>query len=213
MEYHDEFMKAAHAAADGVNRAMQSYHDRFLTDEDDITGVLVGNLQAELQGITTGHLRWRVSLSIPRHRRGVAAEESLTGADILIHVALDSSILTYSKGLLIQAKRNEPNRAMRPDDHDRLVSQCEQMLMITPAAFVFAYARGGMRCGSANLIAGAAARRVYDQCVWTPYRFFLELFRCPIGDKRITSAHVSELPVAYQIGREVRIEARDRFEG
>jgi hypothetical protein len=32
-------------------------------------------------------------------------------------------------------------------------------------------------------------------CNWTSYRFFLELFRSPIGDPNLTSALVRDLPV------------------
>jgi hypothetical protein len=34
---------------------------------------------------------------------------------------------------------------------------------------------------------------LYDQCSWTAYRFFLEFFRCPIGDLTIKSANVDDL--------------------
>jgi hypothetical protein len=49
------------------------------------------------------------------------------------------------------------------------------------------------RSCSLTKIAGAADRTLYDQCSWTAYRFFLELFRCPIGDRTIKSADVADL--------------------
>lgn len=68
------------------------------------------------------------------------------------------------------------------------------MLDRTSAAFVFIYARGSMRCGSANRFTAAPDGGIYRRCSWTPYRFFLELFRCPVGDRRITSRNPKLLP-------------------
>ena len=62
---------------------------------------------------------------------------------------------------------------------------------------VFAYASDHMRVGSAGRIRGSSSRDVYSLCSWTSYRFFWELFRCPVGDHRITSAKFDELPVDY----------------
>ncbi|HWF96948.1 MAG TPA: hypothetical protein VG291_18510 [Xanthobacteraceae bacterium] len=67
------------------------------------------------------------------------------------------------------------------------------MLSHPAASFVFAYDPHGLRAGSATKIAGAADRTLYDQCSWTADRFFLELFRCPIGDRTIKTADVADL--------------------
>src|SRR4051794_41156355 len=101
----------------------------------------------------------------------------------------------YSKGVLVQAKRVEPETAMDNTQHHELIEQCDKMLAVTASAFVFDYARGSMRCAAASRIAGTTNRVLYGECNWTSYRFFLELFRCPIGDPRLTSALVRELPV------------------
>jgi hypothetical protein len=82
---------------------------------------------------------------------------------------------------------------MSPNPHTELVGQCNKMLSHSAASFVFAYDPRGLRAGSATKIAGAADRVLYDQCSWTAYRFFLELFRCPIGDRPIKSADVADL--------------------
>ena len=52
-----------------------------------------------------------------------------------------------------------------------------------------------MRCVAASRIVNSRRRDLYELCGWTPYRFFLELFRCPIGDTQFTSADISEVPV------------------
>ena len=193
----DEAMKIAARVADkAVARAMRKYRDELVTDEDDLTGVLVGQLDAAFEASRAGDehgVRW--SSSILRHRKGVAGEEKRIGADMIIHVSLSSPIQSYSKAVLIQAKRHEPGAIMSSSQHRDLVSQCQKMLDITPASFVFDYARNTMRCGSATKVSGSKNADLYSTCDWTSYRFFLELFRCPIGDPRITSAKASDLPV------------------
>lgn len=184
--------EAAHRASRAVDRAMTKYGHGLVTDEDDLTGVLIGNLDTELEG-QIGGLTW--STSILRHRKGQAAEEKRIGADMVIHVAFDTPKHRYSKGVLIQSKRVELGAPMSANDHRELVSQCGKMLKVTPASWVFDYARGSMRCGSASRIKGASNLIFSEECSWTPYRFFFELFRCPIGDERLTSALVRELPV------------------
>lgn len=201
--FEEDIREAARVADRAVNRAMAKYGSGHVTDEDDLTGVLIGNLDSELDG-RIGSLTW--STAILRHRKGVAAEEAKIGADMVIHVRFKTPDLTYSKGVLVQAKRVEPGVPMTAADHKELLAQCGKMLGVTPAAFVFDYARGSMRCASASRIAGTRSRVLYEECSWTSYRFFLELFRCPVGDPRLTSALVRDLPVPVVLEIKATIE-------
>jgi hypothetical protein len=196
MGFDDAMRTAAHSAEQAVSRAMAKYRDGLVTDEDDLTGVLVGSLDAEFSakgGSDIGGLQW--SSSILRHRKGVAAEEKRIGADMIIHVRVNTPIQTYSKAVLVQAKRQEPGDQMSAKERNELLGQCKKMLAVTPAAFVFDYAKGEMRCASTTKINGSTNNDLHAACNWTAYRFFLELFRCPIGDPRITSAKAADLPV------------------
>ncbi len=190
------FQDAAHTADRAVSAAMLKYSNGLVTDEDDITGVLIGQLDAafddEIGGIT-----W--SSSILRHRKGVAAQEKKAGADMLFHVSIKTPQLTYSKGVLIQSKRIDEDIAMTAIGHKELLGQCDKMLDITPASFVFNYTKSGMRCASATKIAGTSSRVLNDSCNLTSYRFFLELFRCTTGDRNITSAKFDDLQVPQGI--------------
>ncbi|MGN8171693.1 hypothetical protein [Agrobacterium sp. 22117] len=192
MGFEEAMRRAAKAADSAVHRAMRKYGDGLVTDEDDLTGVLVGNLDAEFSKNIAG-VEW--SSSILRHRKGVASEEGRIGADVIIHVAVKTKIQTYSKAVLIQAKRHQPGALMSKTEQMDLIGQCDKMLAVTPASFVFNYAMNDMRCGSASKISGSTNRDLYEACTWTSYRFFLELFRSPIGDPRLTSAKVKDLPV------------------
>lgn len=188
----DEAMREAARKADiAANAAMTKYAIDDVTDEPEITGVFIGQLDAVFDNEQFGGLTWRSK--IVRNGKGSAAEEKRTGADLLIHIKVSTPAMTYSKGVLIQAKRAEPNEYIT--NISRLQSQCLTMLSHTAASFVFVYAKGSMRCGSATRFSGTRDARIYRQATWRSYRFFLELFRCPIGDPNITSSRVSDLPV------------------
>lgn len=198
MTFEDAVVAAAHAANDAVNEAMADYRAGQVTDEDDLTSWLLGILRNTFRGVIGG-LTWRSS--VLRHRSGTAAEEKRIGADMLIHVSMTAGTQNYSKGVLVQAKRSEPNSYITNDQQKELISQCNKMLSYSPSSFVFDYAKGSMRCGSAMKIAGSSNKNLYDACDWTSYRFFLELFRCSVGDKNIRSPLVRDLrvPVALTI--------------
>jgi hypothetical protein len=191
LSFEDDIRAAARRAQAAVDRTIEKYASGFVTDEDDMSGVLAGNLDAELQGKIAG-LTW--TTSIVRHRRGIAAEEKAIGADLVIHMRLNTRQRSYSKGVLIQAKRYDYNELITPAKHKDVSDDCSKMLAITASAFIFNYGRNELRCGSASRIRGTVGLPLHRECEWTSYRFFLELFRCPIGDVNITSAKVSDLP-------------------
>jgi hypothetical protein len=192
MTFEEATREAARAATDAVRETMAEYKAGHHRQEEAITGVLLGSIRGALNGHRADGLSWTASTLT---NRGKGAEEKKYGADVLIHVTMTTPTQNYSKGVLVQAKRVEPGISMFPSEHRELVSQCGRMLDVTPAAFVFDYARGSMRCGAASRIAGSTRTDLYDLCGWTPYRFFLELFRCPIGDPRFKSATLVDLPV------------------
>ena len=193
------FKQAAHIADSAVNATMLKYSEELVTDEDDITGVLIGQLDAAFNCKVDG-IVW--SSSILRHRKGRAAQEKKVGADMLIHVSFKTPELTYSKGILIQSKRVDERTSMSEREHTELRRQCNKMLDVTPASFVFNYAKSGMRCASATKIAGTKDKMLHDSCNLTSYRFFLELFRCTTGDRNITSARFDELQIPQGISIE-----------
>ncbi len=189
MDFEEDMREAAKYADRGVRRAMNKLRYDII-DEDDLTGFLAGSIETELDGVI-GSLTW--STHIMRHRRGRAVEEKRFGADLLIHVSFKTATLQYSKGVLVQAKTLERYDHMTTEDRLRLTRQCKIMLGYTPASFVFDYSSTGMRCGSALAVSGSSDPALWDQCPWTSYRFFLELFRCPIGDEKISSANIYNL--------------------
>ena len=193
MTFNEVTKAAAKQATEAVNITVDNFRKRYVYDEDDVTGFLVGSLRTIFHGTQFGGVN--LEASVLRHRRGIAAKERMYGADLLIHVTMDTPTQKYSKGVLVQAKKSEHDDNWPERKRGILVDQCNKMLAVTAAAFVFNYSESGFRCGAATRVAGATnAFSIPYLCGWTPYRFFLELFRCPIGDPRISSASVAGLP-------------------
>ncbi|MEQ8698619.1 MAG: hypothetical protein RLT05_18935 [Bauldia litoralis] len=195
--------EAAHKAADITDTIMGDLGSGYVKHEDDLSGALVGAFRHGFQSLRTEGIIWNAS--VLTHRR--SGEEQTYGADLLLHVELDTPEQEYSKGVLVQSKRTPPDKNMPTAAHRDLKAQCEKMLGYSSDSFVFAYDPAGMRCGSAIRIAGAAGRNIYDQCSWTAYRFFLEFFRCPTGDRTITSARIEELQPRHAL----KLTGKGRF--
>jgi hypothetical protein len=189
MTFDETMAEVAHIADGAVWNTVRSLDRGRVKHEDDLNGVLVGKLEERMDGLRVRGLTFEAA--ILTHR--VGGEEGRYGADILIHVEMNTPEQKYSKGVLIQAKRVQRGQNMRARDHQDLVSQCHTMLAVTPASFVFCYDPSGVRSSSATRIAGGSGRDFYNRMEWTSYRFLLEMFRCPIGDIRITSADVADL--------------------
>ena len=186
-QFDSSMSEAAHVAAEATRFAMLEMASGRVYDEDDVTGALVGELNAALRSMI-GSFKWQAK--ILRHRRGKAAEELKYGADLLLHVDTQTPGRSFKKGVLIQAKKVEPDALMSRAEHERLQGQCETMLSHTPASYIFDYAESGVRVSSANKVSGLADRHLHSNCEWTAYRFFYEFFRCPVGDRDVTTTHI-----------------------
>jgi hypothetical protein len=189
MNFEDAMKKIARRAERATKLAMGKLASGRIKHEDDLTPALAQAIEYEVNQYKAGGVTW--DAAVLTHKR--SGEEGVYGADLLIHVKLDTPQYKYSKGVLVQAKRIGPGMIMSPKPHSDLLGQCTKMMDHSAASFVFAYDPRGLRAASASKIAGAADKALYDQCSWTAYRFFLELFRCPVGDKTIKSADVADL--------------------
>lgn len=196
MTFDDAMQAAAHAADAAVWKTVEKYNGGGVFDEPEISTYLISQLDSKMTG-QIGGLFW--SSAILRNVKGKAGEEKRIGADILLHVSVNTPTERYSKGVLIQAKKAEPKQPVSNSVMKELGDQCQKMLTHTPSSFVMSYSTKGFRAGSATRFTGTQNRDIHRVCTWTTYRFFLELFRCPIGDPRIISGRVKELPVPHVI--------------
>ncbi len=191
--FDDAMRKAAHIAADATKAAMREMSKGNVTDEDDVTGVLIGELNAALRG-QIGGFNWNAK--ILRHRKGIAAEEKAIGADILLHIATKGIGRDYEKGVLIQSKKIGRGGLLSKDELTSLQSQCEDMLSHSPASYVFDYSVSGVRASSANKISRTNARDLYGNCELTAFRFFFDFFRCTTGDRDVNADLVKTIMAA-----------------
>lgn len=191
--------RAAARATMAAAEAITSYADGTFKREDDITAGFIQAIKTKFDGRRSGSIRW--SASVLNRGPGSANEEGRVGADMLVHVMLNTPTYQYSKGVLIQAKRKDFGARLTTVEHGELVGQCGHMLAISPAAFVANYTKQEMRFSAATLIAGTQERDLSRACIWSAHRFFLELFRCPIGDPRITSAKFEHLQGVRIVGQ------------
>ena len=148
MTFDEAMQEAARRADQAVTSTMRRYRKGDVTDEPEITGELMGQLVTRFEKKVAGGISWNGNIA--RNGKGKAAEENRTGADLLMHVRVDTPTMSYSKGVLVQAKRFEPDDLAGSTELGKLRGQCKNMLMITPAAFVFDYAKGSMRVGPAT---------------------------------------------------------------
>ncbi len=167
----DSIREAAHRADEATSETMGAYQDETADYEVSITGGLAVALRTALNKKIKG-LSW--SAHILKTGRGSAAEESQVGADLIIHVSLNTPEVKYSKGVLVQAKRVEPNSSMGKEQYDELVKQCKQMLDVSASSFVFVYTLSGMRCAPASVVAATLQIVDFMICVYgRPIDFFL----------------------------------------
>ena len=76
---------------------------RHAYDEEDVTGCLFGSLVTVFDKTEIGGVK--LSATILRHGKGTAAEERRYGADMLMHVSMDTPTPSYSKGVLIRQRK------------------------------------------------------------------------------------------------------------
>jgi len=97
MDFDEAMKEAALAAERAVDSTTEKYNSSGVIDEPELSAYFIGQLDAELKG-QVGNVFW--SSTILRNGKGVAAEEDRVGADILLHVSVNSPIQKYSKGVL-----------------------------------------------------------------------------------------------------------------
>lgn len=166
-------------------------------DEDDITSQIFGAIQAVAPRLR-GDLEWgqeagdgRLNIEA-RHTlwRGRDAEESRSGTDALVVFESRLAIKRIRKGLLVQAKVvGSSGECSSAAERQRLVGQCDKMLQVTPASFVFSYRPSGFEIHSAASILASSGVFSKSLGTWPFHVFFRDFFTCWIGDRRI--AHVS----------------------
>lgn len=146
-----------------------------------MTDRMLGAIEESLRNYTKKGIRWSAKRLTDRGR---GSQESRYGADFMGILTIALPDFAVSKGFLAQAKlvRNGSSGNLR-----ELRTQCEKMLNLSPASFVFLYGCDGVRVVPAISVVGSKLDplQLYSR---SAQRFFEEHLECFIGDRDIQSA-------------------------
>jgi hypothetical protein len=179
---------ASQAIGKAVAGVVEQLNDGLVEHEPAMTDRFVQSIQTAVDGLSDGKLKWRAKTLTDRGRK---SQESVYGADIVATLDVRLPKLTVKKGFLAQAKLVKPGR---PVGMPQLREQCEKMLSVSPASFVFVYSTSGVSVVPAVTIANSdiPIKNLYSRSVQS---FFEEHFECFIGDQSICTPSASGLEV------------------
>jgi hypothetical protein len=156
-----------------------------IEQEPAFTDRMLGAIEHVMNGFQARGVRWQAKTMTDR---GPGAQEKRVGADFAGVFAADLPDFSVRKGFLAQAKLIRPGLPTSTTEHARLRSQCEQMLSLTPASFVFLYAPYGVSVVPAISIQSSNSLEPYEFYQRGVARFFEEHFESFIGDRRLQAA-------------------------
>jgi len=182
----DVAQRIAHAAEGAMDDLVRSRVEH----EPQFTDRMLGRIQQAMSDYESKGVRWTAKTLTSNIRD---SQEYRFGADFIGF--LDIALPDYSvrKGFLAQAKRLTPDDPFRSRDHAKLVGQCEQMLALSPASFVFLYSPTGIRIAPALSVKAASRQNphgLYTRAVVSFFELHLSSF---VGDSRIYAADIRAL--------------------
>jgi hypothetical protein len=206
--------RAANKIAAAGRMALQDLEHGRALQEPPVTDRLIAYIQYKLNDKSISGVQWH-ALTLPD--RGPNSAESQLGADLLSVVQFDLPDFKVAKGFLAQAKLVEPSSGFTSQDSHKLKDQCEKMLAVSPASFVFLYSlQSGILVVPAIEVLAARSCNPHELTSYTLARFFTEHFECFIGDRKFAQASRHQLDVLreeYRARRVLLIEARAELPG
>jgi hypothetical protein len=196
------------AATDAVTK---DYAEGDVGDEDDFSSQLCGRLKSKLndaqfqpsesklasdlskageQELRPSRIRLRARHLTWRGKRG---EEGVIGADIVLVLDVDIPAYHITKGLLIQAKRLERGKRFASSDAATLTKQCNDMLTVSPASFVFLYSKTAVTPVSATALWSNDAVSPYSLPTYPLGWLYNDFAICWVGDRRIKATDGASL--------------------
>jgi len=167
--------------AKAAKGAVDSYQARLIEQEPQITDRFLGACQHSINNTRIGGVHWVAKTFTDR---GSNSQEKHFGADFLCSFSLKLPTFTVSKSFLAQAKRVEPSDYFSPTTCADMSSQCENMLGISPASFVFLYSRqAGVQVVPAISVVSARPCNPHELTSYSVSEFFTDHFECFIGDR------------------------------
>lgn len=156
-----------------------------IQQEPSMTDRLLGGIRHAIDGYRSKGVIWR---AITLTDRGKGAQEKKYGADFAGVLSIDLPDFRVDKGFLAQAKLMRAG-GMEMGEFHRMVNQCEQMLRLSPASFVFLYSPNGIRIVPAIAVVGAShpdfvldTTTLYSRSL---SKFYEDHLECFLGDRKI----------------------------
>jgi hypothetical protein len=177
--------EAAGRIAEAVDHVVGALAETRIEQEAAFTDRMLGAIELTMKGFASRGVRWTAKTLTDR---GPRAQETHIGADfagVFSARLSDSPEFNVSKGFLAQAKLIRPGRSDVRAEFERLRAQCDRMLSVSPASFVFLYADWGVTVVPAVSIWSSEPRDIFDFYSRGIARFFEEHFESFIGDRRL----------------------------
>jgi len=179
--------------------AVEDLQEGIVETEPSLTDRFIGAMEGRLSTLEIGGYRFKIRTL---RDRGRGAPEHEFGADLVGVLDVDIPSYKVSKGFLAQAKLANKGEITvklpgscpgyeypeitvsipRDPSSSRLVSQCKQMLSVTPDSYVFVYSQFGIfviPASAITSIAPGSCRPVYSKRIGG---FFMEHMMSFIGD-------------------------------
>ena len=169
---------------------VSALNNEIIEQEPDFTNQMIGSIRQAMDGYRNRGIRWEAKTLTALGR---SSQESEYGADFMGVLNIDLSDYRVSKGFLAQAKLIREGRDLNNSEYDRMQNQCERMLRISPASFVFLYSKDGIYVVPAISIVSTNRIDPYDLYGRSIRRFYEEHFSSFIGDRCLNIPHVDAL--------------------
>lgn len=179
--YKYSIAKAAKIIGTAIVGAEATLADGRVEQEPAMTDRMIARIELALEGVEINGITWKAKTLTDRGR---GAQEFRYGADFMGVLEVSTPGYSVRKGFLAQAKMIKRSGYL---DTRTLVKQCDQMLKLSPEAYVFLYKESGVEVTSATAVVAASGNlnAVKSQ---KARKFFQQHLECMIGDRNIFSA-------------------------
>lgn len=176
--YYHAVREAAQRIAGAIDLSVEALHEKRAEHEPAMTDRMLGAIEQSLGDYRAKGIRWSAKTLTDR---GKGSQESKYGADFMGVLNISIPEFAVSKGFLAQAKLIRNGSA---GNINELKQQCEKMLSLSPASFVFLYGADGVRVVPAISVMGSnvGPLELYSRSAQS---FFEEHLKCFIGDRNI----------------------------
>lgn len=190
---------AAERVASAAKGTIPALRDARVEHEPAFTDRMLGRIEQEMDGYSHHGVSWTAKTLTDRTSK---AQESRFGADFFGVLEINLPDYSVNKGFLAQAKLIEPGESMSTRDFERMQEQCDQMLRLSSASFVFLYSRSGIFAIPAIAVVGSARTNPHNFYSRSVSRFFEEHFASFIGDQRISAPKITTLEALETLAAE-----------